>query len=99
MDFDIAVVRVGLAGKQRLDLQSVGFLPELAQRRFRFPDGRLVALLLAKLGEGDRVVALAGDAVEVSKRSLELLALAHQCLRAALIVPEVRGLSLAVERF
>ena len=29
----------------------------------------------------------------------QLLALAHQCLRAALIVPEVRGLSLAVERF
>ena len=59
---------------------------------------RGVALLLAERDQRDVVVEFAGDAVEGAERGLELLALAHQALRAAGVVPEIRGLGLAVER-
>jgi hypothetical protein len=42
------------------------------------------------------VIELAGNALEAAERRLELLALAHQALGAAGVVPEVRRLALAV---
>ena len=42
------------------------------------------------------VIKLAGNALEAAERHLELLALAHQALGAAGVVPEVGRLSLAV---
>jgi hypothetical protein len=74
-------------------------LAELAQSGISLGDRSLVALLIAELGKRDRVVALALDPLEARKRSLDLLALAHQALRAALIVPEIRCFRLAVERY
>jgi hypothetical protein len=77
----------------------VRFLAKLAQSGVGFRDNRLVALLFAELRKCDRVVALALDPVEACKRGLELLTLAHQALRAALVVPEIRRFRLAVERY
>ncbi len=69
-----------------------------SERLLGLGDDVLVALLLAEGDELDIVVELAGNAVEGGERGLELLALAHQALRAAAVAPEVRGLGLAVER-
>jgi hypothetical protein len=57
----------------------------------------LVALLLAKSNELDIVIEFAGEAVESVERGFELLALAHEGLRAAAVAPEVGGFDLAVE--
>ncbi len=96
MNFDIGVIGVGLAGQQRLDLAGMGLLPKLLQRGLGLGDDALVALLLAEGCQGDMVIELAGNALEAAERRLELLALAHQALGAAGVVPEVRRLSLAV---
>ena len=97
VDLDIGVVGVRLAGQQRLHLAGMGLLPQLAQRRFRLGDDALVALLLAESDKREIVVEFAGEAVECVERRLDLLALAHQALRAARVVPEVGGFRLAVE--
>ena len=60
MDLEEAVVAVGLAGEQRLQLGLPGGLAELAQRRLRLGDEPVVALGLGQLqhldvfGEGPR---------------------------------------------
>ena len=97
MNLDIGVIGVGLAREERLNLPRMGLLPEAEQRLLRFGDDVLVPLLLAELDERDVVVELADDPVERANGTLELLALAHQALRAAAVAPEVRRLGLAVE--
>ena len=64
MDFEIAVVAVGLAGEQRLELAARDFGLELAQRRFRVGDDLLILLGLAELDQRDLVVELLLDAAD-----------------------------------
>jgi hypothetical protein len=73
-------------------------LPQPEKRLLGLGDDVLVALLLAEGEELNVVVELADDALEDAKRGLELLALAHQALRAAAIIPEAGSLGLAVKR-
>ena len=98
VDLDKSIVAVGLAGQQRLDLAGMGLLPELGERGLGLGDDARIALFLAERDEGDIVVKIAGDAVEGGERGLDVLTLAHQALRATRVVPEIRCLSLAVER-
>ena len=71
---------------------------QAAQSLLGLGDDVVVALLLAEGDELDIIVEFAGQTVESGERGFELLALAHQALRAAAVAPEVRGLDLAVER-
>ena len=48
MDFEVAVVGVGLAGQQRLELAARDFGLELAQRRLGLGDDALILLGLAE---------------------------------------------------
>ena len=57
MDFEIGVILVGFAGKQRFDLALAHFFAQLSRMRlFGVVDNRLVALLLAHLDEVDIVL-------------------------------------------
>ena len=73
-------------------------LPQLGERGLGLGDDAGVAFFLAERDQRDIVVEFAGEAVEGAERGFELLALAHQALRAARVVPEIGGLDLAVER-
>jgi hypothetical protein len=75
----------------------VGLLSQFDERLFGLGDDMLIALLLAKSDEFDIIVELAGQTVEIFECGFELLALAHQGLRAAAVAPEIGGLNLAVE--
>ena len=56
-----------------------------------------VYLLLAELDERDLIVQFADNAVERVEGALELLAFAHQALRAAAVAPKVRRFGLTIE--
>ena len=56
MHFQIGVVAVGFARKQRVDLARVDFAAQRADRGFGLLDDGLVALLLAELDQLDIVV-------------------------------------------
>ncbi len=64
MDFEIAVVRVGFAGKQRLHLTARHVGLELAQRLLGLGDGLLILLGLAQLDHHLLVFELALDAAD-----------------------------------
>ena len=64
MDFQIAVVEVGLAREQRLELAPRHFGLELPQSRFGVGDGLLILLGLAELDHGELVVELLLDAAD-----------------------------------
>ncbi len=91
MDFEIAVVGVGLARKQRLDLAGLCFAAHRADRRFRLGDHALIALFLAKLDQADIVFQRLGEAFDRGDAFLEALALTHQLLRLQRLVPEARN--------
>ena len=55
MDFEIGVVGVGLAGKQRFDLAAIDVGTQLLQRVLRLADDLAVAFLLAELDQADIV--------------------------------------------
>ena len=61
MHLDIAVVGVGLAGKQRLELTPFALGLERSQRRDSFGFDGLVALRLGKVDKRRRVVEVALD--------------------------------------
>jgi hypothetical protein len=98
VNLDIGVVGVGLPGQKRLDLAGVRLLPQFVQSGLGLTDDRLIALLLAESNQRDVVVEFAGNALEGGERELELLALAHQALRTAGVVPEAGMFRLAVKR-
>src|SRR5262245_12962360 len=97
MNLDIGVIAVSLTREQRLHFAGVGLPPQTLKRLLGFRDDVLVALLLAELDERDLIVELADNAIKRAKRAFDPLALTHQALGAAAVVPEIRGLGLAVE--
>jgi hypothetical protein len=72
-------------------------LAKSLERILGLGDDALVPFFFAKGGKLDIVVELAGDAVEGGERGFELLALAHQALRAPRVAPEIGGFGFAVE--
>src|SRR5437867_829642 len=97
MDLDIAVVAVGLARKQRLELTARDVSAQLLERGLGLRHHLLVALGLAQLDHGELVVELALDTGDRVELVLERGALLHHALRALLVVPEVGVFGLTVE--
>src|SRR5262245_35638844 len=97
MNLDIGVIAVGLAREQRLHFPGVSLLPQAVKRLLSFRDDVRVPLLLAEFDERNLIVELSDNAVKRAERAFDPLALTHQALGAAAVVPEIRGLGLAIE--
>ena len=97
MHFEIAVVGVGLAGKQAVELTPGGFSAQLIERRFGVGDDRVITLGLAKLDQLAGLFNLALDPPVATDRLVEAGALAQQLLRRSGIVPQLRILGLRVQ--
>jgi NAD(P)-dependent dehydrogenase (short-subunit alcohol dehydrogenase family) len=98
MDFQERVEMVRLARQHRFNLPALGLGAETAERILRLGDDVLVALRLAELDQPGLVGKLALHALDRADLALELLALAHQVLRAAAVAPEIWRFGLAVQR-
>jgi hypothetical protein len=88
MNFEIAVVGIGLARQQSLELAALDLALEIAKRRFGLSDNLRVILGLAQLDHGQLIVDVAADAFKRRELIVERVALAHQFLRTRRIVPE-----------
>jgi hypothetical protein len=97
MDLKVAVVGVGLAREQALELA----LGDLGAQRLKlalgFGDDAGIALCLAELDELELLVELAGDLAITADRAIELVALAQQRLRERRLLPEIRIFRLSVQ--
>ena len=92
-----AVVAVGLAGQQRLELEAGEPVPERRQRRLGLGGAVGVVLLLGELGERQAVLELVLEPVLALDRAGQAGALAHQRLGALGLVPELGLLDLGVQ--
>jgi hypothetical protein len=97
MDLQIAVVHVGLARQQRLELAAGDVGLEPAERLFGVRHDALVLLGLAELDHGDLVVEILLDAADGGELAFERGALLHHALGALLVVPEIGILGLGIE--
>ena len=97
MHFEIAVVGVGLAGKQAVELTPGGFSAQLIERRFGVGDDRVITLGLAKLDQLERIGDLALDPPIAADRLVKPGALAQQFLSRGGIIPQARVLGLRVQ--
>ena len=97
VDLDVAVVGVGLAGQQALDLAPLRLLGQGAQRGQPLGHHRLVALGLGHADQLDRVGDLGFQLAHRLDARGELVPLAHQLLRRRGVVPEVRVLGAVVQ--
>ena len=97
MDFEIAVVGVGLAGKQAVELTPGGFSAQLIERRFGVGDDRVITLGLAKLDQLERIGDLALDPPIAADRLVKPGALAQQFLSRGGIIPQVGVFDLCVQ--
>ena len=89
MNFEIAIVVVGFAREQRLELAArhLGF--EAAQGGFGLGDDFLIFFRFAELDQHDLIVELLIDAGERAEPLLERGALLHQPARPLRIVPQI----------
>jgi hypothetical protein len=90
MNFDIGIVAVGFARKQRLNLQATGLGGQVLKRGDALFGHLLIAFGLAKLDEFAGVGEVGAHGVHAIDRVVELLALAHQALGFLRVVPEAR---------
>jgi len=97
MDFEVAIVGVGLARQQALDLALARFFAQLFEVLFGFRDDRRVALGIAELDQLDRVIDLALDPTVAVDRAVQAGALAQQRLRRGRIVPQLGVFRLGVQ--
>jgi hypothetical protein len=97
MDLEIAIVGVGLAGKQAFELASRRLGAQPLERRLDVGDDAGFALGFTELDQLDRLVDLALDPPVAADRLVEPGALTQQLLRARGIVPQVLILGLRVQ--
>jgi hypothetical protein len=97
MDFEVAIVGVGLARQQALDLAFARFFAQLFEVLFGFRDDPRVALGIAELDQLDRVIDLALDPTVAVDRAIEAGALAQQRLRRGRVVPQLWVFRLGVQ--
>ncbi len=97
MDFEIAIVAVGLARQQAFELAPCCLGAQLFERRLGFGDDLRLALGFAQLDQLERVVDLALDAPVAGDRLVEPGALAQQLLRGGRVVPQARVFDLGVQ--
>ena len=97
MDFDEAIILVGLAGEQRLEFHFADFVDDGFKRRLRFSAHCGIALSLGHFVKFQRILEAVGDAAEIGNELFHPRALAQNLLRSLLIVPQIRVLRLGVE--
>jgi hypothetical protein len=90
MNFEIRVVGVGFAGKQRVELAARDFFLELGERGFGLGDGGGVLLRLAERDQLDVVGEFLVEALEALQPVAERGALLHQLGAALRVVPQRR---------
>ena len=84
MHFEIAVVGIGLAGKQRLKLLPRRLILQFLERGFGFGDDGLIFLRLAEFDQPELVIELALDPADAVELIFQRGALLHHlCARAA----------------
>src|SRR5581483_3266451 len=87
--FEIAVVGVGLARQQRLELAARKLGAQALERGFRLGDGLVVLFGFAELDQSELVVELLLDTADRGQAVLERVALAHHALGAGLVAPQI----------
>jgi hypothetical protein len=97
MDFKIAIIGVGFARQEALDLALLRLFAQFFEVRLGFGDDRCVALGIAEFDQLDRVVDLALDAAVAFDRPLQAGALAQQGLCRGRIIPELGVFRLGVQ--
>jgi hypothetical protein len=97
MHFEIAVVAVGLAGEEALELASRRLGAQLFERRFGIGDDSRLALRLTHLDQLEGVGDFPLDPAVTADRLIELGALAQQLLRRSGIIPQPRILRVGVQ--
>ena len=95
MDFDIGVVLVDLAGKQRLDLPALDVPASALELGNAFLLGFGIVLGLGQFNKRHRVIEIGVELRDGAKPVLKLGALAHDFLRGFGVVPEIRISTLA----
>ena len=98
MDLEEAVVTVGLAREQALQLAPLRFLAGLGKRGFRLAVDLLVGLLVGELGEREAVLQLLLQPLVGADRRIEPGALPHHRAGTLGIGPEVGVFGRAVQR-
>ena len=88
VDFEIGVVGVGLARKQRLDLSGLDLAGERTDRGFGFGDDAGIALLFAEFDKTDIVFKRLAEPLDGIDAVIQPLTLAHQFLGFLRVVPE-----------
>jgi hypothetical protein len=97
MDFEIAIIGVGLAREKALELASCRLCAQPLERRLGLGDNSRLALGLAQLDQLEGFFDLTRDPPVAADRLVEPRALAQQLLRARRVVPKVRILGLLVQ--
>ena len=97
MDFEIAVIAVGLARQQAFELAPGRLSAQLSERGLGLGDDLRLALGFAKRDQFERIVDLALDPPVAADCLIEPGALAQQPLRTRGIVPQVLILGLCVQ--
>ena len=97
MDFEIAIIGVGLTREKALELASCGLGAQPLERRLGFGNDPGLALGLGQLDQLECVDDLAFDPPVTADRLVEPRALAQQLLRTCGVVPQVLILGLRVQ--
>jgi hypothetical protein len=97
MDLEIAVIGIGLAREQALELALGDLDTQLLEIGLGLGDDALIALGLAKLDEAELVIELLLDPLIAVDGVVELVALAQRRLRSLRLVPELGVLGLGVQ--
>ena len=97
MDLEIAVIGIGLAREQALELALGDLGAQLLEIGLGLGNDTLIALRLAELDEAELIVELALDPAVTADGVVELIALAQRRLRGLGLVPELRILGLGVQ--
>ena len=97
MNFEIAVVAIGLARQQAFELALGRLGAQSLERQLRLGHYAEIALRLTQLDKLARLFDLAFDPPIAADRLVEPGALAEQSLRARRIVPQARILGLRVQ--
>ena len=97
MNFEIAVVGVGLAREQRFEFAPRHLRPQALERGFRLGDGAVVFFGLAQLDHGELIGEFLLHAADGVELVFQRVALAHHALAARLVAPERGVLGLFVQ--
>ena len=97
VDFDVAVVVIGLARQQGLQFHLAGAFLQDANLGLGIVDHALVAFHLAQLDQFEQFGQLALGGAAALDGGIEFSALAHDLLRGGGVVPQVRILGRGIE--